>query len=86
MARKRVGWDSAGRMHEPSAVRPPSLTKLCPPRLLGTAESARRQPEREAQAAAGRAAPLPVPSAAHRWASWEVKVTRSRGGKAPEEG
>lgn len=59
---------------ELGALRQGSLTEFCPLCLLGAAESARRWPEREAPAAAGGSAPLPVPSAPHRWAPQEVRV------------
>lgn len=59
---------------EPGDFRHESLMAFCPPRLLGAAESARRRPEHEAPAAAGCSASLPVPSAPHRWAPWEVTV------------
>lgn len=56
------------------ALRQGCLMEFCPPCLLGAAESARRWPEREAPAAAGGSAPLPVPSAPHRFAPQEVRV------------
>lgn len=42
--------------------------EFCCSGLLGAAESAGRRPEREAPAAAGGEAPVPVSSAPHRWA------------------
>lgn len=59
------------RHHEPGALRHGSLMEFCSPHLLGAAESARRWPEHEAPTAAGCSAPLPVPSAPHRWAPWK---------------
>lgn len=65
-----------------------ALMEFCPPLLLGAAESARRRPEHEAPAAAGGSAPLPVPSAPHRWALGRPRLMpwRREGGKVCSSG